>query len=396
MTKRVRNGIVLLAAAGLLASAGSTYVHAQLLLDPGYASFCDFNAAASCTHVYRSRFGSVAGVPVALAGMVWFAGVLLFVLADARGSGETQAHVAGCLVVWSTVGLAAAVYLAYASIFLLQTFCVLCGVVYGAVIGVFALSESGSATPVRRLPRALAHDLVRLARRPAAVALVAAIVGAAAGAGVWFRGRDPRAVDLHGALAARAGRAAEFDRWWAAQPRVASPVPAPDGTVVVVMFTDYQCPACARTHESYEPIFERYAASRPGAVELVTMDYPLDPACNYRTPNGPHGAACAAAAAVRTAGRVGTAEAEAMRRWLYANQDGLTPERVKAAVREIAGVEDFEAQYDSAIAEVTADIEAGAALPVEATPTFVVGGVLVKGGLAPELFERAIARELAR
>lgn len=396
MTGRVRNWIALLAAAGLLASAGSTYVHAQLLLDPGYASFCDFNARMGCADVYRSRFGSVGGVPVALAGMVWFAGVLLLAAADARSSGESRANVAGLLVVWSTVGLAVAIYLAYASIFLLKTFCVLCGVVYGAAIGIFALSDSGSATPLRRLPRALAHDLARIARRPAAVALVAAIVGAAVAAGGWFRERDPRAVDLNGALSARADRAAEFDRWWAVQPRVASPVSAPDGTVVVVMFTDYQCPACARTHESYEPIFERYAASHPGAVRLVTMDYPLDPACNDRTPNGPHGAACAAAAAVRMAGRVGTAEAEAMRRWLYANQEGLTPERVASAVREIASVEDFEAQYDAAVAEVAADVEAGAALPVEATPTFVVNGVLVKGGLAPEFFDRAIANELAR
>ena len=55
----------------------STYVHVRMLADPGYASFCDINADMSCTQVYESRYGSVFGVPVALGGVIWFAGVLL-------------------------------------------------------------------------------------------------------------------------------------------------------------------------------------------------------------------------------------------------------------------------------------------------------------------------------
>ena len=161
------------------------------------------------------------------------------------------------------------------------------------------------------------------------------------------------------------------------------------------MFTDYQCPACARAYAGYEPIFARYEASHPGAVRLVTLDFPLDPQCNPHAPAGPHDAACEAAAAVRLARRAGSAQAAALQRWLYANQERLTPARIAAALRDIAGVDDFAARYDEAAAEVAADIAAGAALPVEATPTFVVNGVLVRGGLAPEFFERALARELA-
>ena len=45
---------------------------------------------------------------------------------------------------------------------------------------------------------------------------------------------------------------------------------------------------------------------------------------------------------------------------------------------------------------VKADIAVGATIPVEATPTFVINGVLLKGGLSPEFFDRAIAHELGR
>ena len=124
------------------------------------------------------------------------------------------------------------------------------------------------------------------------------------------------------------------------------------------------------------------------------MDYPLDPECNEYTPHGPHESACEAAAAVRLARRVGTAEAERMQRWLYANQETMTRERVTTALRDIAGVEDFAARYAATLEEVQTDIREGSALPVEATPTFVINGVLIKGGLAPEFFERAIAYEL--
>lgn len=394
MTIRKRAWIVALAAAGLLASAAATYGHVRLLREPGYAAFCDVNAAISCTQAYSSRFGSVAGVPVAPAGVLWFAGVLLLVLAEARGPRASRANTAGCLVVWSTAGLAVAMYLAYASLVVLQTFCPLCAVVHATAIGIFVLSESGSATPLRRLPAALARDLGRVARRPLAWAPAAVLAAGALVAVVWFASHPPEPVERSPAAPA-ADRLAEFERWWATRPRVEPSVAAPADAVLVVMFTDYQCPACARAHESYEPIFARYAAGDPGAVRLVTMDFPLDPECNPHAPAGAHDAACEAAAAVRMARARGAAQAEALRSWLYANQQDLTPARVATAARDVAGIEDFAARYAAAVAEVAADVAAAAALPVEATPTFVVNGVLVKGGLAPEFFEHAIALELA-
>lgn len=396
MTRRAQAWIVLLAATGLLASAASTYVHARLLLNPDYTSFCDVNATVNCSQVYQSRFGSVAGVPVAFGGVIWFGGVLLLAWAGRREDAQFRADMAGCLVAWSTAGLAVAMYMAYASLVVLQAFCLLCGVVYAAAIGIFILAETAAATPVRHLPAALARHAGAMAGRPAALAAALLAAGLAIVPAVWLRGLEADPLDLERTLAAEADRSAEFDQWWAGQARVELPFAVPDGQVVVVKFTDYQCPACARTHAGYAPILARYAASHPGAVQVVTMDYPLDPACNDGTPAGPHGAACEAAAAVRLARRVGTAEAEEMEDWLYANQAAMTPESVAAAVLEIAGVMDFEAGYAAVIDDVRADIAAADALAVEATPTFVINGVVLRGGLAPQFFDRALARELAR
>src|SRR5262245_5648877 len=71
---------------GLVASAWSTLVHYQLLQDPTYSSFCDVNATVSCTEAYTSSFGSFAGVPVALFGMLFFALLLGLIVICARSA----------------------------------------------------------------------------------------------------------------------------------------------------------------------------------------------------------------------------------------------------------------------------------------------------------------------
>lgn len=398
--------------AGFAAAAVSTYVHVQLLSDPAYTSFCDINTNVSCTQVYQSRYGSVFGVPVALGGVIWFAGVLLLAFADARVPRETASNIAGYLMVWSTLGLAVAMYMVYASLFVLQTYCVLCVVVYVAVIGIFILSGSGVATPVRRLPIAMFGDLCALIYRPVGLGLLVVFVGGSLASVTWFaRGmrpvfsettetatnevRSPAAVDQR----------TEFVRYWESQQRLELTLPDSiretinsDVAVVVIKFNDYQCPACANAHRAYAPIFAKYASSHPGRVRQVILDYPLDPECNEQAPRGLHYGACAAAVAVRIAADLGDAVRSEMEEWLYANQQGLTRDTVVQAFGDLTGInaETYNGAYDEMIRGVQEDIELGDELPVEATPTYVINGIVVKGSLAPEYFDAAIRYELER
>ena len=45
----------------------SSYVHYKLLTDASYTSACDVSTTVNCTQAYLSRYGSLWGVPVALA-----------------------------------------------------------------------------------------------------------------------------------------------------------------------------------------------------------------------------------------------------------------------------------------------------------------------------------------
>ena len=68
MSTLARRLLVAFALLGLAASSAATYVHYNLIKNPDYSSFCDINATVSCKAAYLSRYGSVAGVPVAVGG----------------------------------------------------------------------------------------------------------------------------------------------------------------------------------------------------------------------------------------------------------------------------------------------------------------------------------------
>ena len=400
MSLVVRRAIMVFALVGFSAAAVSTYVHYQLVQDPGYTSFCDISDSVSCTQVYLSRFGSVNGIPVAVLGAFWFGLVLLLTVAGSRGSSELGENIGGYLLVLSTLGLAVVLFLSYASFMVLGTVCVLCAVVYVTVGGIFLLSGVGASVPMLSIPRRAFTDLGRLARTPAALsvtgvylALTVAVVlafPAARGGPVSQAGPDAASNPATGTADAWS----EFERFWDAQPRVELPVAREGARVLVLKFNDYECPSCAKTYLDYEPIFARYESSHPGAVRHVSLDYPLDPECNEQTPMGGHMGACEAAVAVRLARRAG--RDEQMARWLYENQQNLSRETIREALAEVAGVTDFDAMYDATLEDVKADIALGGAIEIDATPTFIINGVKIKGGLQRQFFDAAIALELER
>src|SRR3989442_12695290 len=188
MTKRhVRATLIALCVLGLVASATSTYVHYRLMHDASYTSFCDISEAVNCETVYRSAYGTVAGIPVALGGVIWFSlALLLTFVAEpsapparpskarrAETADASESSVSGYLFALSTVALAIVLYLAYASFFVLKTVCILCVLTYVAVIGIFIVSGASSPARLGAVPGFSARDLRRLVGYP--VGLILAI-----------------------------------------------------------------------------------------------------------------------------------------------------------------------------------------------------------------------------
>src|SRR6476661_5444467 len=354
---------------GLAASSMSAYVHYRLMTDPSYTSFCDVNTSVNCTQAYLSRFGSLWGVPVALWGVLFFTVVLLLVIAAGRSRSAARETIPGYIFVMSTIGLAITLYLAWASFFQLHTVCLFCATTYIAVIAIFILSGGALTTPVAALPRRAGADVRSLGGNPGALALVLLLLAGIGAAIVWFP-RESAAVPTDAAFPPLTDeQRADIQKWWAVQPKVELPIANDGAKVLIVKFSDYMCPACRQTYEFYKPVLGKYLAG--GEVRYVVKHYPLEAECNPAAPNN-HYASCEAAAAVIMAKPKGTAEK--LEQWIFSNQIGLTPEAVKGAAKDIGGIQDFDAQYQTALQEVKADANLGATLKVSQTPTFYING----------------------
>ncbi len=386
---------------GLGASSASAWVHHRLLADPTYASFCDVSSTLSCTSAYASAYGSVAGLPVAVVGVLFFAAVLL-VLGLTAGSPASRTHAASYVLVMSAAALVPIAYLGYASLVVLKTVCLLCVATYVAVVGLFVSAVTAARVSMSALPERLAADFRRLLRTPAAALSAGAFLVAAAIL-VWSfpseslsaaaNDTGEQAAPATGPAALTSAQLQELEKFMAAQQRVPVMVATEGAAVVLVKFNDYMCPPCGQTFAEYKPVLARYAKEYPGKLKFVTRDFPLDPECNRFVPTGSHMASCEAAVAVRLAREKG--RAEAMENWLFANQPSLTPTSVKEAARMMGGVTDFDARYAGTLQLVKGDIEQGEQLKVQGTPTFFMNGIRLPG-LRAAFLDAAIAMEMKR
>jgi len=378
---------------GFAASVAAAYVHYRLLFDPTYHSFCDVNTTISCTQVYLSRYSTYRGVPVAVFGALWFVVAALLSVSGMTARQTVRESVPGYLFVLATVALAVIIYLGYASVFILKAYCLLCLVTYAAVIGLFLVSGAATSFPMTTLPRRAARDFRVLVGSPVAL-VIALLFCAGAATTLAFFPREG-AAPASGAAAAQplATHTTEFERVMATSPRVPIVIPADGAKVLIVDFSDFQCPFCRQAFYAYKPIVDKYQAQQPGAVKFVLKDYPLDSECNVNVVGGgPHPSACEAAVAVRLA--QARNRMEAMEEWLFNNQPSLTPPVVRQAAHDVGQVPDFDAKYAFTLELVKGDIALGHQLGVKSTPTLFINGVKFEGVLAPQYFDQAIAYEL--
>lgn len=151
--------------------------------------------------------------------------------------------------------------------------------------------------------------------------------------------------------------------------------------VTIVMFSDFQCPACARTH----PVLKRVINEYPGKVRLVVRDFPLA---------GMHDRAIHAARAANAAHAQG--KFVEYIELLYRNQDAFDDASLGRYAETLGlNMQKFAADVAQAAteAEIMKDVADGEAHGVSGTPTIFVNGIRVYTLSAPA-FRRAIEREL--
>ena len=154
-----------------------------------------------------------------------------------------------------------------------------------------------------------------------------------------------------------------------------------DAPVTVVMFTDFQCPACSGAH----PVLQRVLAEYKDKIRFVVRDFPLTQI---------HANAYRAALAANAANAQG--KFFEYTEILYKNQDRLDEESLKKYAAE-AGLNTKQFELDlkgeKFAADVKKDLADGKSYGITGTPTIFVNGVKVRV-LSAEAFRAAIEKAL--
>jgi protein-disulfide isomerase len=152
------------------------------------------------------------------------------------------------------------------------------------------------------------------------------------------------------------------------------PVTAP---ITVVMFSDFQCPACSRTH----PILRKVLDEFPGKTRFVVRDFPLQ-----NIHENAFSAALAAGAANAQGKFFEYADV------LYRNQEELDAASLRKYAAQLGlNIKQFELDFsaEKTAAEVRKDIADGLGYGISGTPTIFVNGIKVRH-LTAEDFRKVI------
>lgn len=164
----------------------------------------------------------------------------------------------------------------------------------------------------------------------------------------------------------------------------ASPAQGPaNAPVTIVMFSDFQCPACSATHPILKKVMEQY----PGKIRFVVRDFPLT-----ELHENAYRAALAAAAANNQGKFFEYTDT------LYKNQSALDDaslEKYAAALGLNAKQFEIDFKSDATAAKVRRDIADGESYRITGTPTIFINGVRMRA-LSAQAFKSAIDRALAK
>jgi protein-disulfide isomerase/uncharacterized membrane protein len=365
---------LLLSLAGAVVSIVLVRIHAQA--HAGITSFCSISDTVNCDRVATSPYSVLLGIPVAGWGVLGY-GVAGALAAWGLRRERGDAAFPGLLFVVAAVAVCASIVLAIISEVAIGALCLLCAISW--VLTLALLESARRACGGRGVTASVRDGVTALRARPRRTVAVA-LVGMAgiASAGVAY----PRYWERPGPAAAQ-------------KPAPAAPPGAPataagPGARVVIEYSDYECPFCAKEHEETRIIRE----TRPD-VTIVRRQFPLDAACNPALTKSLHPDACELARAGICAQEQG--RFAAMDDALFRNQRARLP---PAQVAEQVGLdlERFRACMTSPATRqrLQEDIAAAVRDGVRATPTYVVNGVATAGHFPVELLAPAPPNVTAR
>jgi len=335
--------IILFAGLGMVISGLLWVSHST-----GYALPC---TGVGCDVVARSPYARFLGIPTAAYGFFYF-GLLLVLALSRLQYPEQWRFYAQALAGLSTLGMIAFGYLTYVQLFVLELYakgspCWWCLAAVSSNALVWLLALIG----LRAVPTGTAtrwgYELIKAVM----MTLLVIVAGFAFGAWQWMQVRTPDVVNSDEQklkLLYKDGQG-----WRKGNPQ------AP---LVIVEFSDFQCPACK---QAYEILEQQFLPKHKEKVLFIFRHYPLTEI---------HPMAWIGASAAEEAGAQG--KFWEMYHALFQNQQEMTPLRIEQIAQKL-GLDSQKVRLamqkeDLYFKTIYRDLKEGSELGVNSTPTFIV------------------------
>jgi len=345
----------------------------------GMHSFCNIGKTFDCTAIEMSPYSEIfGGFP--LSGFA-IAGYLVILILSLYGfSNAFRKNIRKVLVAFTGIAvLFSAVYLAI-MVTQIGKLCILCLTVdlINVVLLVLALN----------LPKDDEHapgglTLARIAGT-GAIALVMAFL--------FSKGLNPQSQMKQEDINDLVDSVLSTPVTPVAIPSDAPVVGDPNAPITVVKFSDYECPACKMGANAIHPLFKRYSKQ----VKFVFVNFPLDQACNPAIHRRMHEFACEAASVAICA----TEQGKFLETYetLFENQEKFAAGKIADLLSGIPGIDMAKLKscmtLPSTAEKIKRDVELGAAMKIQSTPTFFMNGKKIEGGLPTNIWIQIIDRTL--
>lgn len=361
---------LILAVLGIAVSAYSTMHHMEVKASGQTDAACNINEKFNCDEVALSQYSEIAGVPLGVIGLGYFAGLLVLLGIGYMGGKSSKDHI-HAYVALVAIGVLVSVVLGGISAGVLGTYCLTCMAIYAICIlqaGVLLVNKS-------KLPsgfdmKGMASGGVNAA---IAVAAVIAIFNFAKPTPRPATAANPKDMptlaakseDIPIAKSAYAGLGEDYRKG------------SDDAVVVIQEFADFQCPACQRISSTLDALHREYG----DRIQIVFRNYPLDPTCNSSVQSRIHEFACSAAVLARCAGQYG--KFWEFHNLVFGNQREMSDAKLKEWALAVGltneQIDACTASQDI-VAKIKDDVALGNRLDVTSTPTLFINGKKVLGG----------------
>lgn len=356
-----RYGVVLTAA---LALACNAYLLKHKLDAAAGPSICSINATFDCDKVNASDASMIAGVPVTVFGVAFYAGLLLAGLTAKRGE-KDDGRFDQAVAVFSWPALLFSVYLGYQTV-QIGAFCVMCITIYLANVILWFAGRAG----LKRHNRSVTDIAGFVSSADTGTIVVAFAIAVIGLNSIKAEDGKPKA-DATGRkdYSTLYGLPTGPVELVGNEPILGNP----NGAITVVEFADYGCSHCAHAWKEVKGLI----AARPD-VKLVYKYFPRSSVCHPALGEpDERGPLCDATYAAECAKQQG--KFFEMSTQLFTNLGSFAPEQLRFMAGEV-GL-DMQ-QFETCIADpatkatVVASATAGDAAGVYGTPTLFVRGLV--------------------